>query len=164
MGRKGALEIKMTSGKVLRFLSERPDSKAKMVVCERYIEKLFKSKHSDRKKEYKEQVTNIMKYLVRDSTDFLEMKEKLRETKKRLEHESEKRANLQDRNLKLQMKVREIQQLRKQLEKERAMRIKCEGDYGKLLATCSEDSHSSLDISTQTWISYTESWTFVASF
>ena len=150
MGRKGALEIKMTSGKVLHFLSERPDSKAKLVVCERYLDKLFKSKHSDRKKEYRQQLSNIMKYLVKDSTDLLETKEKLRQAKKRIEHESEKRANLQDRNLKLETKLKELEQTKLQLEKERAMRIKCEGDYGKLLATCSEDTHSSPDTLTQT--------------
>ena len=60
MGRKGALEIKMTSGKVLHFLSERPDSKAKLVVCERYLDKLFKSKHSDRKKEYRQQLRRFL--------------------------------------------------------------------------------------------------------
>ena len=50
MGRKGKLEISMVSGRIYTFLKERPDSQAKMVVCQRYLEKLFKSKDSVKKR------------------------------------------------------------------------------------------------------------------
>ena len=142
MGRKSILEKKMTSGRVLQCLCDRPDSKAKLVISRRHLDLLFKSRNSQRKKEYRQNVDNIMKYLVRDSSDLVEVKQKLWDTRERLEHESERRAAIEDQNLELQRKVAELEQLRLQLQKERAMRIKSEEDYGKLLATCSENLNS----------------------
>ena len=110
MGRQSILEKKMTSGRVFRYLLERPEADKKLVIARRYLDKLFKSKKSNRKKEYKQQLDNILKFLVCDSTDLTEYKEKLKKLKKDFAHESEKRSHLQDRVLTLERKLRNLKQ------------------------------------------------------
>ena len=107
MGRQSLLEKKMISGRVFRYLLERPDTQKKLVIARRYLEKLFKSKKSDKKKEYKEQLDNILKSLVSDSTDLTEYKKKFKKLKKEYHHESLRRAKLQDKVLTLERKLRE---------------------------------------------------------
>ena len=133
MGRKSALEIKMAGGRILRFLLEREDSRDKMMICERYIEKLFKSKNSSKKKEYRTQVLNIMKFLVRDSTDKNETETKLKAMTQRFHKECDRRSKLQDDLLVMDRKLATLARTQANLETERAMRRKSEEDYGKLL-------------------------------
>ena len=74
MGRKGLLEKTMTSGRILRFLLDRSEAKEKLIIARRVLDKLFKSKKSDRKKAYRNELDNVLKYLVSHSTDLSEEK------------------------------------------------------------------------------------------
>ena len=133
MGRKGKLEISMVEGKILGFLKNRPDSQAKMVICQRYLEKLFKSKASNKKKEYKEQLTNILEFLVRDSTDKVEFKTKLETARAELETQIQKRVELQDSVIFLERKLTALTEIEARFQQERELKHKSEGSLGEQL-------------------------------
>ena len=133
MGRKGKLEIAMVNGRVYRFLKERPDSQAKMVVCQRYLEKLFKSKDSVKKKEYRAQMTSILEFLVRDSTDKLELKVKLEEERQELDTQISKRVELQDHILSLERRLTALTEIETRFQQERELKHKSEESLGEQL-------------------------------
>ena len=133
MGRKGKLEISMVSGRIYTFLKERPDSQAKMVVCQRYLEKLFKSKDSVKKKEYKAQLTNILEFLVRDSTDKLELKDKLDREGKELDKQIQKRVELQDHVIFLERRLTALTEIEARFQQERELKYLAEESLGEQL-------------------------------
>ena len=133
MGRKGKLEISMVSSRVYRFLKERPDSQAKMVICERYLEKLYKCRDSVKKKEYKAQMTSILESLVRDSTDKLEFKAKLDKEREEAGIQIAKRVELQDHVHSLEARLRTLSEISARFEQERELKYKAEESLGEEL-------------------------------
>ena len=133
MGRKGKLEISMVNSRVFSFLKERPDSKAKMVVCQRYLEKLYKSRDSVKKKEYKAQMTSILEFLVRDSTDKLELTAKLEKERQETEKQVAKRVELQERVHSLERKLAALSEIEARFEQERELKYKSEESLGEQL-------------------------------
>ena len=133
MGRKGKLEISMVNSRVYRFLKERPDFQAKMVVCQRYLEKLYKSRDSVKKKEYKAQMNNILEFLVRDSTDKLELKEKLDKEREEVERQNSKRVELQDHVHSLEARLRTLSEIEARFQQERELKYKAEESLGEQL-------------------------------
>ena len=133
MGRKGKLEISMVSGRIYTFLKERPDSQAKMVVCQRYLEKLFKSKDSVKKKEYKAQLTNILEFLVRDSTDKLELKAKLDKEREEAERQIAKRVELQEHVIFLERRLTALTEIEARFQQERELKYLAEESLGEQL-------------------------------
>ena len=133
MGRKGKLEISMINPGILRFLKERPDSQAKMVVCQRYLDKLYKSKDSVKKKEYKAQMSSILEFLVRDSTDKLELKAKLDKEREEVERQNSKRVELQDHVLSLERKLAALSEIEARFQQERELKYKAEESLGEQL-------------------------------
>jgi len=133
MGRKGKLEISMVNTRVYRFLKDRPDSQAKMVVCQRYLEKLYKSRDSVKKKEYKAQMNSILEFLVRDSTDKLELKAKLDKEREEAERQISKRVELQERVHSLEARLRTLSEIEARFEQERELKYKAEESLGEQL-------------------------------
>ena len=132
MGRKGKLELSMLTG-ILRFLKERPDSQGKMVICERYLEKLYKSRDSVKKKEYKAQLHNILEFLVRDSTDKLELKAKLEREREEVERQNSKRVQLHDHVISLERELSSLREVEARLQDERELKYKAEEALGEQL-------------------------------
>ena len=133
MGRKGKLEISMVEGKILGFLKNRPDSQAKMVICQRYLEKLFKSKDSVKKKEYKAQLNNILEFLVRDSTDKIELKAKLLKEREESGRQIKKRVQLRDHVISLERKLAALTEIEARFKQERKLKHTSEESLGAQL-------------------------------
>ena len=133
MGRKGKLEISMVNSPVYRFLKQRPDSQAKMVVCQRYLEKLYKSRDSMKKKEYKAQMNSILEFLVRDSTDKMELKAKLDKEREETERQISKRVELQESVRCLEARLRTLSEIEARFEQERELKYKAEEALGEQL-------------------------------
>lgn len=97
MPRLSKEHLELTQRKILRFLLERPDTKAKLGVMMKLTEGLCKTKgNSVRRINYKKQIENAHKVLCVESTDLVEWKAKFYKEKKRCLQLSEKNSILSD--------------------------------------------------------------------
>ena len=131
MPRISKLETDMITGRILRSLLDREPEKLR--IANRHLEKLYKSKNSERKKQYRQELENIINFFIRDSGDLSELKGGYKELQKKYTQVSKKRAELQDRLLISERQARESVQLKIRLQKERELRLQMETDYGTLL-------------------------------
>ena len=141
MGRKGKIEIAMVEKRVYAFLKERPDSQAKMAVCQRYLEKLYKSRDSVKKKEYKAQLSNILEVLVRDSTDKLELQAKLDSEREELASQISKRVELRDTVITLERKLTALTEIEARFQQERELKYRAEESMGEQLTENTKLKH-----------------------
>ena len=131
MPKRSKLETEMLKGRILRSLLDRQPEK--LAIAVRHLEKLYRSRNSDRKKEYRQELENIIKYLVRDSGDLIEVRTAYKALEKKYTQVSKKRAQLQDRLLISERQAKESVQIKARFQKEREFRLQVESDYGKLL-------------------------------
>ena len=125
----------LISGKIYRFLMDRPDTKKKFTICSDILQSLIKtpSNNQKRRMKYIQQLENCFKKLTSESTDLLLIKKKLDKTSDDLATQCGKRCKLQDRLLEVERLNLEVSQLPERLEQQVALKHSCEKDYGVLL-------------------------------
>ena len=126
----------LTSGKgCYQFLLERKDTQKKLKICNNLLESLLKTRGNGARRQKKvEELHNCFKKLCVQSTDLLELKEKLAETRNDLERQSRKRAELQDRVVDLEFAARDMGDYKARYEQQLESKHKIESEYGELLA------------------------------
>lgn len=136
MGRDSRLKKRLKS-KVFRRLLERPDTSEKISICQDVVTSLLKSRSSDRRKLFREQLELIHQNLCSDSTDLLEWKEKYNKLQKEQltnsKENSDKRCKLQDKVNELQQQVKTVDELERKCERHHKTRRAAETDSGKFL-------------------------------
>ena len=125
----------LISGKVYRFLMDRPDTKKKFKICSDILQSLIltPSNNQKRRKKYIQQLENCFKKLTSESTDLILFKKKLDKTSDDLERQSRKRCELQDRLLEVERLNLELSVLPERLEQQVALKHESEKHYAELL-------------------------------
>ena len=126
----------LVSGKgCFPFLLEREDTQKKLSICTKLLESLMKTRSNNkvRRDKYKNDLTNCLKKLCIHSTDLLETRKKLEETKEDLSRQSRQRCELQDRLLEVEYENRESSQYKERFEEQRELKHKSEQNYAELL-------------------------------
>ena len=125
----------LVSGKVYRFLLERKICVKKYKIVSNLFQSILKTRTNNkiRRDKYISQLDNCFKKLCSDSTDLIEIKDKLKETRMQLERQSRKRCELQDLVLKLNERNTELSEFPARLEQQVKLKHKSERDYGELL-------------------------------
>lgn len=127
----------LTSGKgCYTYLLERPDTEKKLKICNKLLDSLLKTRSNNkiRKDKYLGELRNCFKKLCVESTDLVELKIKLADTRSNLERQGMKRADLQDRVIELEFAARDMGDYKARYEQQIELKHKIEQDYGELLA------------------------------
>ena len=134
MPRPSKEKIRMTNGKVFRFLMERPLCQQKFKICCDLLQSILKtrSNNKERRDKYILQLTNTFKRLCSDSTDLLEAKEKLKQCSTKIAASQEKRSDQRDYIIKLENKLKDKADLETRLESAKLAMYSAEKDNGIL--------------------------------
>ena len=127
----------LTSGKgCYTFLLERDDTAKKLKICNKLLDSILKTKSNNktRRDKYISELRNCFKKLCVQSTDLIEVKEKLQETRNDLERQGRKRAELQDRVVELEFESRDNADYKTRYNSQVEQKHKIEQDYGELLS------------------------------
>lgn len=133
MPRRTKQHTQLISGRVPAFLLEREDTQKKLTCCRKVLASLEKSRSSDRRALYREQLDNAFKRLCSDSTDMIMYRDKLKNARADTEREARKRAQYNDLWLNEQRKNIEFEFLKRNLETTKASLHRSEEDYGEVL-------------------------------
>ncbi len=134
MPRRTKQYSQLISGRVPPFLLEREDTEKKLTCCRKVLASLEKSRSSERRAMYREQLDNAFKRLSADSTDVTMYRDKLKKARSDCERESRKRAEYCDLYHEEQRKHTEYEYLTTKLECCRSTMTRMEEDYEELLA------------------------------
>ena len=114
----------------------RDDTNRKLKVVNGLLQQILRTKttNNTRRKRYISEIQNSLKVLCSESTDLVETKKKLEETRASSERHSRKRTVLCDRVIELERLNIELSVLPARLEAERDSKHHMEESYGRLLA------------------------------
>ena len=117
------------------FLTERDDTKKKLIICNKLLDSLMKTRSNNkiRRDKYTTEIRNCFLKLCIQSTDLLETRTKLEETKKDLSRQSRKRAALQDRVIELEFQNTKYSEYKVRFEEQLEVCKNSEQYYGELL-------------------------------
>ena len=98
-------EFKNLTKKVPQFLIERETTKKNLKACRRVLESILRSRASEKKNRYKEELDNIFKNLCIGLQDKEEMEQKLKLLQEENQRLREKKNDWYDKYLRLQIKT-----------------------------------------------------------
>ena len=119
------------------FLTERDDTQKKLMICNKLLDSLLKTRSGGRRDKYVTDIRNCFKKLCIQSTDLLLLKKRstkeLQETKQDLSRESRKRADLRDKLTEAEYKNSQMSEYKSRFEDQRESTLKSEQNCGELL-------------------------------
>ena len=116
------------------FLTERGDTKKKLRICNQLLDSLLKTRSGGRRDKYVTDIRNCFKKLCILSTDLLEKKNELAETKHDLSRESRKRCELRDKLTEVEIQISQMSEFKARFEDQRESTLKSEQNCGELLS------------------------------
>ena len=130
---KERTELTSASG-CYEFLRKRPDTEKKMNICNKLLDSILKTKRNkSRRDKYITELRNCLTKLCVQSTDLIEVKEKLDETRNDLERQGRKRADLQDKVVQLEFENKLNADYKTRYESQVQSKLKLEEEFGNLL-------------------------------
>ena len=115
------------------YMTEREDTKKKLRICNKLLDSLLKTRSGERREKYVTDIRNCFKKLCILSTDLLEKKNELAETKQDLSRQSRKRADLRDKLTDAEYKNSQMSEFKARFEDQRESTLKSETFCGELL-------------------------------
>ena len=77
----------------------------RLKICQQLLDSILKSRSGARKTKYKEELRNVHEFLSVKAQDHEELKKKYRELEGKYTHSQKKKAELWDRNIRLEFKL-----------------------------------------------------------
>ena len=133
MGRNSKEHIELTTKKIYKYLVEREACSKRLLAVQKLTNSLLKcrSTNGERKKKYRAELDNAHRVLCSSAADLVQSKERILELEEQATHARAKKAQILDDNVALSWKLKELEDMKRQSERQKEYRLKTEEDCGK---------------------------------
>ena len=133
MGRNSKEHIELKTKNIYQYLVERDSCSKRLLAVQKMTNSLLKcrSTNGERKKKYRSELDNAHRVLCSAAADLIESDKIILKLKEEATHARAKKAQILDDNVALSWKLRELEDMKRQSDRQKEYRLKTEEDCGK---------------------------------
>ena len=133
MGRNSKEHIELKTKTIYQYLVERDSCSKRLLAVQKMTNSLLKcrSTNGERKKKYRSELDNAHRVLCSAAADLIESRERILELEEEATHARAKKAQILDDNVALSWKLRELEDMKRQSDRQKEYRLRTEEDCGK---------------------------------